>query len=43
MYFLVNWDNVIQSIKDTWIPVIIPLSILFVIFIIIALIRKDKE
>jgi len=40
MYILYNWTNIIQSIKDTWIPVIVPLSVLFLIFIIIAIIRK---
>lgn len=42
MYLLTNWSGVIESIKDTWVPVIIPLSVLFLVFILIAIIRKDK-
>lgn len=42
MYLLINWNGVLQSIKDTWVPVLIPLSLLFLVFILIAIIRKDK-
>lgn len=42
MYLLYNWTNVLQSIKDTWFPVLVPLGILFLIFLIIAIIRKEK-
>lgn len=42
MYLLINWDGVLQSIKDTWIPALIPLSLLFLVFILIAIIRKYK-
>lgn len=42
MYLLINFDRVLQSIKDTWVPVIIPLSILFLVFLLIAIIRKYR-
>lgn len=42
MYILYNWSGILSSIKETWIPAIIPLGILFIIFIIIAILRKEK-
>lgn len=43
MLFAYNWSNVCQSIKDIWLPILIPFAILMIIFIIIAIIRKSKD
>lgn len=43
MLLTYNWSNVWQSIKDTWLPVLIPFAILIIILIIIAIIRKNKD
>lgn len=43
MFIVYDWNAIFQSIEDTWMPVLIPLGILFLIFIIIAIIRKNKD
>ncbi len=43
MLLAYNWSNVWQSIKDTWIPILISFVILIVILIIILIIRKNKD
>lgn len=32
-----------NSFRDVWIPVVVPLSVLFLIFVIIALVRRDRD
>lgn len=43
MLLAYNWANVWQSVKDTWLPILIPFAILMIVFIIIAIIRKNKD
>lgn len=45
MFILDNWDLVFKSINDwsTWWPIIIPFLALTVVFIVIAIIRKEKD
>ena len=43
MLLTYNWGNIWQSIKDTWLPILLPFVILMIILIIIAIIRKNKD
>ena len=43
MFILYNWKLVFQSINDTWMPIIIPFLALTLVFILIAIIRKEKD
>ncbi len=43
MLLAYNWSNVWQSIKDTWLPILIPFAILMIFLIIVAIIRKNKD
>ncbi len=43
MLMAYNWANVWQSMKDTWLPVLIPFAILIIVLIIIVIIRKNKD
>ncbi len=43
MLLVYNWTSVLQSVKDTWVPILIPFAILFVVLILIAIIRKNKD
>lgn len=35
--------SIYQSIIDTWLPVFIPLLILFLFFVILAIIKRNKK
>ncbi len=43
MFLAYNWNNVWQSVQDTWLPILVPFAILLIIFIIIAIVRKNKD
>ncbi len=44
MYILYRSDAIWQSIKDTWLPILIPFGILILIFFFIAIIRwRNKD
>ncbi len=43
MLILYNWELVWQSVTDTWLPIIVPFLVLSLIFIVIAIIRKEKN
>ena len=43
MLLAYNWSNVWQSIKDTWLPILILFAILMIILINIIIIRKNKD
>ena len=43
MLILYNWKLIWQSITDTWLPIVVPFLVLSLIFIVIAIIRKEKD
>lgn len=43
MLLAYNWANVWQSIKDTWLPVLISFAILMAFLIIIAIKDANKD
>lgn len=43
MVILYNWELVFQSINDTWMPIIVPFLALTVVFILLAIIKKEKD
>ncbi len=43
MFVLYYIDGIWQSIKDTWLPILIPFGILILIFLFIAVIRERNK
>lgn len=44
MFVLYHIDAIWQSIKDTWLPILVPFGILILVFLSIAIIRgRNKD
>jgi len=43
MFILIDYNKVLQSITDTWLPIIVPFVVLTLVFITIAIVRKEKD
>ena len=42
MNILINYEAVFQSVTDIWLPILIPFGILTLVFILIAVLRREK-
>ncbi len=42
MFFLINFSLFYTNLKDKWLPIFIPFLIIMLLFILIALIKKNK-
>ena len=44
MIIEISWNNIFQEFMDTWLPLILPMALLFLFFLIIAFFKKgDKD
>lgn len=43
MLLAYNWEAVLQSIEDTWLPILIPIVIVIIIVIVVAVLKRNKD
>jgi hypothetical protein len=40
---MANWNNVIQSVQDTWLPIIAIFGVIIIALVIVKFIRKKSK